>query len=68
MHGIPFALKDLYDTAGITTTSGSHVENDCATDVDATIAARLKTAGGILIGKFTVHEFVRGGRNWITPS
>ena len=47
MHGIPFALKDLYDTAGIRTTSGSRVDIDRVPTEDATTTARLKNAGGI---------------------
>ena len=49
MHGIPFALKDLYDTAGVRTTSGSRVDIDRVPAEDATTTARLKAAGGILL-------------------
>ena len=61
MHGIPFALKDLYDTAGIRTTSGSQVDIDRVPTEDATTTARLKEAGGILLGKLAMHEFALGG-------
>lgn len=67
MHGIPFALKDLYDTAGVKTTSGSQVDIDRVPDVDATTTARLKAAGGILLGKLAMHEFALGGPDWTTP-
>ncbi len=67
MHGIPFALKDLYDTAGIRTTSGSQVDIDRVPDVDATTTARLEGAGGILLGKLAMHEFALGGPDWTTP-
>ena len=67
MHGIPFALKDLYDTAGIKTTSGSRVDLDRVPAEDATTTARLKGAGGILLGKLAMHEFALGGPDWTTP-
>ena len=67
MHGIPFALKDLYDTAGIRTTSGSRVDIDRVPTEDATTTARLKDAGGILLGKLAMHEFALGGPDWTTP-
>ena len=67
MHGIPFALKDLYDTAGVRTTSGSQVDIDRVPTEDATTTARLKAAGGILLGKLAMHEFALGGPDWTTP-
>ena len=67
MHGIPFALKDLYDTAGVRTTSGSQVDIDRIPAEDATTTARLKAAGGILLGKLAMHEFALGGPDWTTP-
>ena len=67
LHGIPFALKDLYDTAGVRTTSGSYVDLDRVPAVDATTTARLKAAGGILLGKLAMHEFALGGPDWTTP-
>ena len=67
LHGIPFALKDLYDTAGVKTTSGSKVDIDRVPSEDATTTARLKAAGGILLGKLAMHEFALGGPDWTTP-
>ena len=67
LHGIPFALKDLYDTAGTRTTSGSYVDLERVPTVDATTTARLKEAGGILVGKLAMHEFALGGPDWSTP-
>ena len=67
MHGIPFALKDLYDTAGVRTTSGSRVDIDRVPSEDATTTARLKAAGGILLGKLAMHEFALGGPDFTTP-
>ena len=67
LHGSPFALKDLYYTAGITTTSGSKVDIDRVPTEDATTTARLKAAGGILLGKLAMHEFALGGPDFTTP-
>ena len=61
MHGIPFALKDLYDTEGVLTTASSRVMADRVTSEDATTTARLRDAGGILLGKLGMHEFALGG-------
>ena len=57
LHGIPFALKDLYDTAGIKTTSGSRVDINRIPTEDSTCTARLNRSGGILLGKLAKHEF-----------
>ena len=67
LHGVPFALKDLYDTAGIPTTSGSRVDIERVPTEDATTTARLKAAGGILLGKLAMHEFALGGPDFTTP-
>ncbi len=61
MHGIPIALKDLYDTEGVRTTASSKVMADRIPDEDATTTARLKAAGAILLGKLAMHEFALGG-------
>ena len=67
LHGIPIALKDLYDTADIRTTSGSRVDFDRVPTADSTPTARLKEAGSILLGKLAMHEFALGGPDWTTP-
>ena len=61
LHGIPFALKDIYDTAGVRTTAGSRVDIDRVPTEDATTTARLKAAGGILLGKLHTYEYALGG-------
>lgn len=61
MHGIPIALKDLYDTAGVRTTASSKVMADRVPTADATVTARLKAAGAVLLGKLAMHEFALGG-------
>jgi len=61
LHGIPIALKDNIDTAGIRTTAASAVFDDRVPTEDATVVTRLKAAGAIFIGKANLHEFAFGG-------
>ena len=56
LHGVPFSLKDLFDTAGVTTTAGSLVWENRVPERDSTVAARLKKAGGILLAKSNTPE------------
>ncbi|MCH8345482.1 MAG: Asp-tRNA(Asn)/Glu-tRNA(Gln) amidotransferase subunit GatA [Chloroflexi bacterium] len=60
LHGIPFALKDLFDTAGVLTTAGSKIMAERVPQEDAEATARLKAAGAILLGKLNMHEFAFG--------
>ena len=57
MHGIPVAIKDQIHTRGIRTTFGSPFFRDHVPDKDATVVARLKSAGAILLGKLNMTEF-----------
>jgi aspartyl-tRNA(Asn)/glutamyl-tRNA(Gln) amidotransferase subunit A len=57
LHGVPFSAKDLVPTAGIRTTFGSLIFKDHVPERDATVVARLKRAGAILLGKTTTPEF-----------
>jgi len=61
LHGVPIALKDLYDTQGIRTTASSRVMANRVPAEDATTTARLAAAGSILLGKLAMHEFALGG-------
>ena len=61
LHGIPVALKDLFDTAGVLTTGGSKVHRERIPKSDAAITARLKAAGAILLGKLTMGELAMTG-------
>ncbi|MGA2882467.1 MAG: amidase [Bryobacteraceae bacterium] len=61
LHGIPIALKDNIDTAGIRTTAASGVFKDRVPSEDAEVVRRLKDAGAVLLGKLNLHEFAYGG-------
>ena len=65
LHGVPIALKDLFDTAGVRTTGGSKILADRVPAEDATVVRRLRAAGAIVLGKLNMHEFAYGpeGRN-----
>ena len=67
LHGIPFALKDIYETEGIRTTAHSKILIDNVPDKDATSVANLKKAGAILMGKLATHEFAHGGPSLDLP-
>lgn len=66
LHGIPIALKDLVDTAGVRTTAGSALFKDRIPTKDAEIVRRLKSAGAVFLGKLNLHEFAYGGSSAIS--
>jgi aspartyl-tRNA(Asn)/glutamyl-tRNA(Gln) amidotransferase subunit A len=66
LHGIPIALKDNIDTAGVRTTAASGVFKDRVPTDDAEVVARLKRAGAIVLGKLNLHEFALGGTSAVT--
>ena len=66
LHGIPIALKDLFDTAGVRTTAASGLFKDRIPTQDAEIVRRLKEAGAVLLGKLNMHEFAYGGSSVIS--
>jgi aspartyl-tRNA(Asn)/glutamyl-tRNA(Gln) amidotransferase subunit A len=57
LHGVPFTAKDSIDTAGVLTQRGSPIFKGRLPGVDATSVARMKNAGGILLGKTNLPEF-----------
>jgi aspartyl-tRNA(Asn)/glutamyl-tRNA(Gln) amidotransferase subunit A len=67
MQGIPYALKDIYDTAGIRTTCHSKLRVDVVPGADSVVAAKLAAGGGVLIGKLATHEFAIGGPSFDLP-
>jgi aspartyl-tRNA(Asn)/glutamyl-tRNA(Gln) amidotransferase subunit A len=67
LHGIPFALKDIYNTKGTATTGGSRIAIDNVPDEDAATTAKLVAAGAVLCGKLQTHEFAHGGPSFDLP-
>ncbi|BAF88621.1 amidase [Azorhizobium caulinodans ORS 571] len=66
-HGIPYALKDNVDTAGVLSSSHSRIFIDRVPQESATVARKLEAAGGILIGKTATFEFAIGGPSFDLP-
>jgi aspartyl-tRNA(Asn)/glutamyl-tRNA(Gln) amidotransferase subunit A len=66
LHGIPIALKDNIDTAGVRTTGASELFKDRVPAEDAEVVRRLKNAGAILLGKLNMHEFAYGATSAVT--
>jgi len=66
LHGIPIALKDLIDVAGIRTTAASNQYRNRVAQEDATIVAQLKQAGAVIVGKTNLHEFAFGGSGMVS--
>jgi aspartyl-tRNA(Asn)/glutamyl-tRNA(Gln) amidotransferase subunit A len=67
LHGIPFALKDIYDTKGILTSAHSRVFIDRIPAEDATTTSRLYDAGAVLFGKLATHEMAHAGPSFDLP-
>jgi aspartyl-tRNA(Asn)/glutamyl-tRNA(Gln) amidotransferase subunit A len=66
LHGIPIALKDIIDVAGVRTTAASAVLRDHVAAEDAEVVTRLKQGGAVLIGKTNLHEFAYGGSSVVS--
>jgi aspartyl-tRNA(Asn)/glutamyl-tRNA(Gln) amidotransferase subunit A len=60
LHGVPIALKDLYQTKDAPTTGGSKILARAVPTQDATVVSRLRAAGTIVLGKLNLHEFAYG--------
>lgn len=67
LHGIPFGLKDIYNTKGILTSGHSKVCIDNIPGEDATTTRKLYEAGAVLLGKLATHEFAHGGPSFDLP-
>jgi aspartyl-tRNA(Asn)/glutamyl-tRNA(Gln) amidotransferase subunit A len=67
LHGVPYGLKDIIDYAGLPTTAHSKILQDNVAAIDAHVAARLKAAGGVFMGKLSTHEFAIGGPSFDLP-
>ncbi|HME37013.1 MAG TPA: amidase [Candidatus Sulfotelmatobacter sp.] len=66
LHGVPVALKDLIDTAGVRTTAGSALYKDRVSNRDAEVVRRLRQAGAVIVGKNNLHEFAYGGSSLVS--
>lgn len=66
LHGIPLALKDNIDTAGIATTAANSLLADRVPAVSAPVWQKLQDAGAILLGKCNMHEFAYGGSSAVS--
>lgn len=64
LHGVPFTAKDIFDTAGLPTTAGLRMLRSNIPDHDATVVARMRAAGAILIGKTNCPPGGVGGDSW----
>ncbi|MBL0936814.1 MAG: amidase [Rhizobiaceae bacterium] len=67
LHGIPYALKDIYDVAGLPTTCHSKLRLDAIATADSAVAERLRQGGAVLLGKLATHEFAFGGPSFDLP-
>ena len=63
LHGVPFTVKDIFNTAGLPTTAGVRIMRSRIPDHDATVVARMRRAGAILIGKTNCPP-VHGENSW----
>ena len=61
LHGLPFTIKDSFDSAGLVSTGGTLGRKDYIPGADATVLARARKAGAILLGKTNTPEFTLGG-------
>jgi aspartyl-tRNA(Asn)/glutamyl-tRNA(Gln) amidotransferase subunit A len=67
LHGVPYALKDIVETAGIPTTGHSKLCQDYVPAADAHLLTLLKAGGAVLMGKLATWEFALGGPSWDLP-
>lgn len=65
LHGIPLAVKDLVEAAGVRITAASAVLQNFTPSEDAEVVCRLRKAGAIMLGKLNLHEFAYGGSGLI---
>lgn len=64
LHGLPIAVKDLEDTAGMRTTYGSPLFAEHVPDADSLLVARLRAAGAVIVGKTNTPEFGAGSHTF----
>jgi aspartyl-tRNA(Asn)/glutamyl-tRNA(Gln) amidotransferase subunit A len=67
LQGIPYALKDIYATAGVRTTCHSNLLRDNVPEADCAVQEKLAAGGGVLLGKVGTFEFAIGGPSFDLP-
>jgi aspartyl-tRNA(Asn)/glutamyl-tRNA(Gln) amidotransferase subunit A len=67
MQGVPYALEDIYDTAGIRSTCHFKLRVDCVPAADSVVETKFKARGAVLLGKLSTHEFALGGPSFDLP-
>lgn len=67
LHGIPYALKDIIDVAGVPTTAQSRILRNNVATCDAVVTEQLNAAGAVCVGKLATHEFAMGGPSFDLP-
>jgi aspartyl-tRNA(Asn)/glutamyl-tRNA(Gln) amidotransferase subunit A len=67
LHGVPIALKDIIDVAGLRTTCHSKIMQNHVAQGDAFVVSKLRASGAVLIGKLSLHEFAYGGPSFDLP-
>jgi aspartyl-tRNA(Asn)/glutamyl-tRNA(Gln) amidotransferase subunit A len=67
LHGVPYAVKDIFDVAGLPTTCHSKIRANHRAAADAFVIRRLREAGAVLLGKTALHEFATGGPAFDLP-
>jgi aspartyl-tRNA(Asn)/glutamyl-tRNA(Gln) amidotransferase subunit A len=67
LHGVPVALKDIFDVAGERTSAHSKIRMNHVADRDAFVVRKLRDAGAIIIGRTALHEFATGGPSFDLP-
>lgn len=67
LHGVPVAIKDIFDVRGLPTTCHSRIMSDAPASQDAVAVQRLRAAGAVIVGKNALHEFATGGPSFDLP-
>jgi aspartyl-tRNA(Asn)/glutamyl-tRNA(Gln) amidotransferase subunit A len=67
LHGVPYAVKDIFDVAGLPTTCHSKIRANHRAAADAFVVRKLREAGAVLLGKTALHEFATGGPAFDLP-
>jgi aspartyl-tRNA(Asn)/glutamyl-tRNA(Gln) amidotransferase subunit A len=68
LHGIPIAVKDLIDVAGLPTACGSRLRSGAIAEADAAVVTRLRDAGAVILGKVATYEFALVGPSFDGPA